>query len=135
MSGLGVTIISFSPNTLIKSADVNTNFSNLNNAATFTGGGTFTGTLSADGGKITSDGSGNISAVGAIQFSSGNETLKSHTGIVVIDFSGNTDLSLNAPNSGGSHHCYIKIGGVNIMRFDTNGNATLLGSLTQNGSP
>lgn len=85
--------------------------------------------------NITSDGTGNITAVGTIQFLSGKETLKSHTGIVVVDFSGNTDLSLNAPNSGGSHHVYIKIGGTNMMRFDSNGNATMLGTLTQSGTP
>lgn len=85
--------------------------------------------------NITSDGSGNITAVGTIQFLSGKETLKTHTGIVFVDASGNSDLSLNAPNVGSNRHVYIKIGGVNIGRFDASGHLELLGTLTQSGSP
>lgn len=37
MPGLGASLVTFSPNTLIKSSDVNNNFAHLNNANTFTG--------------------------------------------------------------------------------------------------
>src|SRR5258708_4634161 len=55
--GLGVTLITFVPATLIKSADVNTNFANLNNATAFNGG---VATMNFEAGKVTSDGSGNL---------------------------------------------------------------------------
>lgn len=35
--GLGVSLITFSPNTIIRSADVNSNFSGLNNTTSFSG--------------------------------------------------------------------------------------------------
>jgi len=60
----------FSPSTLIRSADVNSNLAALNGASapsftTITVSGLATvGKLTSDGGKITSDGAGNLSIVG-----------------------------------------------------------------------
>lgn len=137
--GLGVSLISFSPSTVIKSADMNTNLSNLNNASsftgTFTGGGTFTGLLSADTNKITSDGLGNISAVGTIQFSAGNAKLLTSSGINIFDATGNTDLILNAPNVGSGHKIVLEVGGVRVLSVDATGATIIKGALTQNGAP
>jgi len=61
---LGATIITFSPGTVIKSADANTNFSHINGATNLTGIAytgshiTITGTTSLDSAAITSNGSG-----------------------------------------------------------------------------
>jgi len=83
---------------------------------------------------ITSDGSGNITAIGTITFSASSAKLI-QGGITILDASGGTDLTLNSPNVGGSHHIFLEIGGVKMMRFDSNGNATMLGTLTQSGTP
>lgn len=124
---LGVTIISFSPNTVIKSADVNSNFSALNNAATFTGGGTFTGTLSADGGLITSDGAGNLNIPNTAHYNI--------AGFNVMWSPSSQNLELNVPNSGGSHQLNISVGGTRVAHIDSAGAMVLKGALTQNGTP
>lgn len=85
--------------------------------------------------NITSDGSGNITAIGTIQFLSGAEKLKSHTGIVILDASGNTDLLLNAPNAGGGHKLKLQVGGTVVMSINQSGNAVFLGTVTPSGTP
>lgn len=137
--GLGVALITFSPNTLIKSADINSNLAALNGASSFTGqftgGGTFTGRLQADNNQIVSDGGGNITSVGTIQFSSGNEKLFTHTGVPILDASGNTDLILNAPNLNGGHKFKIQVGGVTVWSVDSLGNVLYKLSNNQNSNP
>lgn len=127
MSGLGATIISFSPNTIIRSADVNTNFSNLNNASSFVGGGTFSGTLSADGGLITSNGSGSLSIPAAAFYM---------IGAFDVMWSPSTqDLYINCPNVGGGRKMYFQVGGVNKMSIDTSGNVRAAGTVTPSVTP
>jgi hypothetical protein len=79
--------------------------------------------------------SGNITAVGTIQFTSGNEKIFSHTGSAILDASGNTDLKLNAPNTGGSHKIYLQVGGVNVFSVDSSGVGRLLSTLSQSTTP
>jgi hypothetical protein len=88
--GLGASIITFTASSLIRSADVNANFNNLNNATAFNGG---VPTMAFDSGKLLSDGNGNIqiqggglgkSVVGDMINSTASETdLKATTAVVL----------------------------------------------------
>lgn len=66
-----VPIITFAPATRIRAEDMNANFAALNNITTFSGG---VPTMNFDGGKLTSDGNGNISLQGLTlnQFTKGD---------------------------------------------------------------
>jgi hypothetical protein len=48
--GLGIALITFSPNTIIRSADVNSNFAALNSASVFNGNASSAGAVNANGG-------------------------------------------------------------------------------------
>ncbi len=89
--GLGVTLITFVPATLIKSADVNSNFATLNSATAFNGG---VATMNFEAGKVTSDGSGNIHLA--------NGQIGATLAGDILDASGATDLYLKASSASGS---------------------------------
>lgn len=65
--GFGLSLITFSPNTVMKSADVNSNFSAINNASTFTGSITSATKLQVGSNPVGAqvDTSGNVTIVTA----------------------------------------------------------------------
>ena len=85
--------------------------------------------------NITSDGSGNVTAIGTIKFLASKAKLMINNGSAFVDASGGTDLLLNAPNTGGGHKIKLQVGGVSVLSSDSTGNFQMLGALTQNGTP
>lgn len=77
--------------------------------------------------NITSDGAGHVNFTGGGKISQGGRS--------IVDASAGTDLTLNAPNTGGSHKIFGQVGGTNVFSVDSSGNMILKGSLTQNGTP
>jgi len=81
-----------------------------------------------------------LEVVGSVKLDSTLQVLgtlvsSTNAGVPVIDYHSGTDITINAPNAGGNHHIFLQIGGVNVGRFDSNGNFIIKGSLTQNGAP
>lgn len=85
--------------------------------------------------NIGSDGTGNITALGNLTFTSGKAKIFSSSGISIIDASAGTDLLLSAPNAGGGHKCVLLVGGTRVLSVDVNGNTTIRGALTSHGTP
>ena len=71
--------------------------------------------------NITSDGSGNITAIGTIKFNGSNAKLMIASGSSILDATLGTNLILNAPNTGGGHKVYLQVGGNSVMSVDANG--------------
>jgi hypothetical protein len=93
--GLGVSLITFSPNTVISSASVNTNFQNLNNASTFVG-------------NVTGNCSGSAGSVAAANIGAG--TLPSGVTVPAGNISGSVPSATNASNlvnGSGNAEAYI----------------------------
>jgi hypothetical protein len=85
---------------------------------------------------ITADGSGNITAIGSIQFLPSQALMKISSGTTIFDASAATDLILNAPNTGGGHKFKIQVGGVTVVSVDSSGNILYKGSApAQNSNP
>ncbi len=94
--GLNATLITFNPATLIRAQDVNSNFTTLNNVASFNGG---TATMSFEAGNVTSDGNGNIHlAAGKLGMNVSGD---------IIDGSSATDLYIKATGASGQIAFYI----------------------------
>jgi hypothetical protein len=87
---LNATLVTFAPATRIRSADVNTNFANLNNSTGFNGG---VPTLNTSSGNVKSDGNGNLTVVGAQLGKSANGD--------IMDWSGGGAAIIKA-NTGGA---------------------------------
>jgi hypothetical protein len=85
---------------------------------------------------ISSDGNGNITALGTIQFSASSAQLKISNGGSILDATGATDLILNAPNTGGGHKLKWQVGGVTVASIDSSGNILYKGAApAQNNNP
>ena len=78
--------------------------------------------------NITADGSGNITAIGQIEFLPSQAKLKISSGTSILDATGATDLILNAPNTGGGHKMKFQVGGTTVVSIDSSGNILYKGS-------
>ena len=112
--GLFVPLITFTPATVVASADVNTNFASINTAPNFTGG---VPLMNFDSGKLISDGQGNIQLNNGIGMNARRD---------IIDWSSSTDTYIKATSSNGA--LYFQIGApsagnpiVNILAITKNG--------------
>lgn len=128
MSGLGATLITFVPNTVIKSGDVNSNLSALNGALnpTFTTI-TVTGSSSLDNGAITTDGAGTLTSkfVKAVPAAVPGAT----TSYVLVQVSGNSTgrVSLGVNSNGSGNLRLSNNGSSYAVELTTDGTTLLLG--------
>jgi hypothetical protein len=117
--GFGASLITFSPGTLMKSADVDSNFTNLNNANSLSGSvssASFAGHLQTNGGST-----------GISASSGGQATFNSH---VPQDSSGNfyqTYAETSGSGSGTYNHNYNGTPSIVLPVVDSFGNAEGLG--------
>jgi hypothetical protein len=120
--GFNAALITFNPATLIRAQDVNSNFTALNNVATFNGG---TATMNFEAGTVTSDGNGNIRlATGKIGVTTAGD---------IIDASGATDLFVKAGGASGQISFYID--SILTVAVTTNGLSIFQGGLVFGGLP
>jgi hypothetical protein len=81
----------------------------------------------------TSEFSGNMQLDSTLTFANGASISSGST--VIVDFINQTDITIRAPNVGGSHQVIFYVGTTKVAHIDSSGNMVLKGSLTQNGTP
>lgn len=118
-----VPIIVFAPATRIRAEDVNANFTSLNTITAFDGG---VPTMNFDGGKLTSDGSGNIQLQGL--------TLNHLTKGDMLSWANSTNTQVSAPSAitfliGIQAIATINAGGVQLLPTATTINGPVGGGI------
>jgi len=78
------------------------------------------GTSSLDNGNITTDGTGNITKLANLLFTSAKMLIE-QGGITIFDATNTHDIIINAPNAGGTGQVIFQKGGVANIKIDNNG--------------
>lgn len=125
-----LTLITFVSGTPALAGDVNTNFTTLNTGNM--------STISSDGGKITSDGVGNLTLAGHVYMANNvglriADTSGAYHDVLFVDSANETVLAMAV--SSAKLFIGLSGGGQSLMSVDQNGNVRCRGTLTQNVTP